>query len=73
MSRSKLEQLDDMSFIVKDRDDDYQIKIWLEEHIKENYHYDFVDNHYAPPVGSVLQITFDLMRDAIMFKMVWDI
>lgn len=72
MSRHKLDHIDDTSFIVKDRDDDEQIRIWLEEHVKDNYHILYVD-YYAPPTGSVLQVTFDLMRDAILFKMAWDV
>lgn len=73
MSRRKLDRIDDTSFIVKDRDDDEQIRIWLEEHVKDNYHTIYVDGYYAPPIGSVLQVTFDLMRDAILFKMAWDV
>lgn len=66
-----LDHINDLDFIVLDRDDESQIKIWLEEHIKENYHLDYFDGYYAPPMPSVLQISFDLMRDAIMFKMAW--
>jgi len=72
MSRHKLDQMDDNIFIVKDRDDENQIKIWLEGHIIEKDYHLVYDETYTP-THSVLAIMFDRMSDATLFKLAWDV
>lgn len=72
MLREKLHQIDDVIFVVKERDDDNEILSWLEEFIEEkNYQIGYEECYQPPPMPSVLFVIFKHLYDALMFKIVF--
>lgn len=67
-----LHQLDDVTFVVKERDNDYEILGWLEEFIEEkNYQVGHEECYQPSPLPSVLFVIFEHSYDALMFKIVF--